>query len=160
MADRPDDRFLAAVGRPRIVARQIDELVGLARGITADDVVSTAEVDMLKSWLAINDAITREPVLRDLALRIDEILSDGTVEPEECRDLLEILKGLCGSSAPGELLKSTTLPVCKPPPSLTFEGRAYCFTGTFNFGKRKLARMPSPGSVVVAARSRRRRRSW
>lgn len=134
----PDEKFLRSVGRPRLVARQIDELIGLSRGITADEVVSAAEVDMLKSWLAINDDITREPILGDLAKRIDEILGDGVADPEECAELLETLKGLCGDSSPGELLKSTSLPLCKPPPSLSFDKRLYCFTGTFSFGTRKV----------------------
>lgn len=137
LAERPDDRFLARVGGPRLSARQIDELTGFVRGIIADDVVSPAEVAALKSWLAVNHGITYEPVLADLATRIDEVLQDGQVDAEECRELLELLKGLCGTSAPGELMKSTSLPLCKPPPALTFAGRRYCFTGTFSFGRRQ-----------------------
>jgi hypothetical protein len=137
MVERPDDKFLARVGAPRLSARQIDELMGFVRGVIADEVVTSAEVAALKSWLAINHGITHEPVLGDLAARIDEVLQDGTVDAEECRDLLELLKGLCGTSAPGELLKSSSLPLCKPPPVLIFEGRRYCFAGTFNFGRRK-----------------------
>lgn len=137
MVDRPDDKFLARVGAPRLSARQIDELTGFVRGIIADEVVSAAEVTALKSWLAVNHGITYEPVLADLAARIDEVLHDGQVDADECRDLLDLLKGLCGTSAPGELMKSTSLPLCKPPPVLAFDGRRYCFTGTFNFGRRK-----------------------
>lgn len=138
MVDRPDDRFLRAVGRPRLVARQIDELVGFARGITADNVISPAEVEMLKSWLAVNEDITHESVLGDLARRIDEILADETANDEECKELLETLKGLCGDASPGELLKSTDLPLDQPPPQLVFSGWRYCFTGTFSYGTRKV----------------------
>lgn len=138
MAERPDDNFLRAVGRPRLAARQIDELIGFARGITADNVVTPAEVEMLKSWLAINEDITHEPVLGDLARRIDEILADRTADAEECNELLVTLKGLCGDASPGELLKSTELPLDQPPPQLSFSGRRYCFTGTFSYGTRKL----------------------
>lgn len=137
MADRPDDRFLARVGGSRLSARQVDELTGFVRGIIADDVVSPAEVAALKSWLAVNHGITYEPVLADLARRIDEVMQDGEADADECRDLLELLKGLCGTSAPGEMMKSTDLPLCKPPPDLAFAGRRYCFTGTFTFGRRQ-----------------------
>jgi len=135
---RPDDEFLKRVGRPRIAARQIDELIGLARGITADNVVTAAEVTILKSWLVLNEDITREPIMRDLALRIDDVLSDGRVDSEECVELLETLRGLCGDQAPGELMKSASLPLCKPPPALAIAGTQFCFTGTFNFGTRKV----------------------
>lgn len=136
--DQPDDRMKNLLGRPRIAARQIDELIGLARGITADEAVTAAEVEMLKSWLTVNDDITREPVMRDLARRIEQILGDGVADAEECGELLQTLKGLCGDSSPGELLKSTSLPLCSPAPSILFEDRVFCFTGTFNFGTRKI----------------------
>ncbi len=29
------------------------------------------------------------------------------------------------------------MPLCAPAPILSFEGRTYCFTGTFNYGQRK-----------------------
>lgn len=135
---RPDETFLKRVGRPRIAARQIDELIGLARGISADNVVTSDEVAILKTWLAVNEDIAGEPIMRDLAARIDEVLADGAIEPEECADLLETLKGLCGDSSPGELLKSASLPLCKPPPALSIRGAQFCFTGTFNLGPRKV----------------------
>lgn len=138
MAERPDDKTLASYGRPRISGRQIDELIGLARGIAADEVVSAAEVQTLKTWLTVNEQISHEPVLRDLAIRIDEILQDGVSDAEECRDLLDLLTGLCGSNSPGELLKSATLPLCKPAPAVVFDDRRFCFTGTFNYGKRQV----------------------
>jgi hypothetical protein len=136
--DRRDDTFLKRVGRPRIAARQVDELIGLARGIAADDVVTAAEVEMLKSWLAVNQDITGEPIMKDLAARIDDVLADGTIDAEECGELLQTLKGLCGDASPGELLKSTSLPLCKPAPPLSIVGTQFCFTGTFNFGTRKV----------------------
>jgi NAD-dependent DNA ligase len=37
----------------------------------------------------------------------------------------------------GEVMKPTSLPLCDPAPTLTFMGKRYCFTGTFNFGQRK-----------------------
>jgi NAD-dependent DNA ligase len=37
----------------------------------------------------------------------------------------------------GEVLKSASIPLCDPPPSLSFAHQRYCFTGTFNFGPRK-----------------------
>ena len=137
MSERPDDKQLASLGRPRIASRQIDELIGIARALTADELVTEPEVQMLKSWLAVSHGISHEPLLRDLARRIDEILADGRADPEECGDLLSLLKGLCSPSSDGELMKSASLPLTVPAPQLAFPGRRYCFTGTFHFGQRK-----------------------
>ncbi|MBI3418677.1 MAG: BRCT domain-containing protein [Proteobacteria bacterium] len=37
----------------------------------------------------------------------------------------------------GEILKSSTLPLDHPPPSISFKDRRFCFTGTFSTGARK-----------------------
>lgn len=136
MTVRPDDNHLASLGRPRIASRQIDELIGIARALTADDLITDAEVQMLKSWLAVNHDVTKEPLLRDVGRRVEEILADGRVDADECSDLLALLKGLCSPSGDGELMQSASLPLNYPAPPLSFEGRRYCFTGTFHFGRR------------------------
>ncbi len=41
-------------GRERISVRQVDELVGLARGVCADGLLNHAEVEFLQKWLATN----------------------------------------------------------------------------------------------------------
>lgn len=138
MADRPDDEFLNRVGGRRIAARIVDELIGLSRGIVADGVVSKQEAEFLQKWLAANVAISDTPLIRDLYIRIGEILQDGDVDADEARELVDTLNALSSSRDVelGEVLRATTLPLCKPPPTLTFPGRNYCFTGTFVFGRR------------------------
>jgi len=137
MPSKPDDEFLNKVGGERIAARQIDELVGLARGLAADGRLNLEEVEFLRTWLAANQAITGQPLIRTLYRRISEILADGVVDEDEHRELIETLNSFSNhDSELGEVLKSTTLPLCSPPPDLVFEGRRYCFTGTFNFGRR------------------------
>lgn len=63
------------------------------------------------------------------------MLVDGVADDSE---LLETLNAFSNRDCElGEVLKSTKLPLCDPAPTLTFRGRRYCFTGTFNFGTRK-----------------------
>lgn len=45
-----DSELLNRVGGERISARQIDELIGLARGITADGMLHQSEVEFLQKW--------------------------------------------------------------------------------------------------------------
>lgn len=133
-----DEAFYNRVGGDRISSRQIDELIGIARGIAVDGALSQAEVEFLQKWLAANASISDQPVIRTLYRRIDEMLSDDVLDPEESAELLETLNSFSNRDFElGEVLKSTTLPLCRPPPDLTFVGRTYCFTGTFNYGQRK-----------------------
>ncbi len=125
------------LGGQRIQARQINELVGIARGLAADGVLNDAEVEFLQSWLAANSCVSSQPVLRPLYRRINEVLADDQVGEEERSELLDALQGFTGGAIElGEALRSAKLPLCDPLPALSFQGRAYCFTGTFNFGKR------------------------
>lgn len=127
------------LGGPRISSRQIDELIGIARGVAADGTLNQGEVEFLQKWLAANVEISDQPVVRVLYQRINDILSDGIVDPEECRELLDTLNSFSSRDFElGEVLKSATLPLCDPAPDLTFIGRTYCFTGTFNYGQRKI----------------------
>lgn len=135
-----EEAFHNRVGGERLSARQIDELIGLARGIACDGIVRQAEAEFLQKWLATNMAISDQPVVRTLFQRVNEVLADGALDSDEAADLLHTLN--CFSNRDfelGEVLKSTSLPLCKPPPApLLFRGQNYCFTGTFNYGPRGL----------------------
>lgn len=125
-------------GRDRISSRQVDELIGLARGVCADGQLNQAEVEFFEKWLIANLGVTDNPVTATLYRRVAEILQDGVADSDECRELLDTLQSFADTSFElGEVLKSTELPLCDPPPTLTFEGKAYCFTGTFKFGQRR-----------------------
>nr|WP_314435125.1 BRCT domain-containing protein [uncultured Brevundimonas sp.] len=133
------DSLINKLGSDRITARQIDELVGLARGIAADGDLNQAEVEFLQKWLAANTVVSDQPVIRTLYARINEVLADGVLDDDEKGMLLETLNSFSSRDFElGEVLKSSTLPLCDPAPALQFSGRTYCFTGTFMFGQRRL----------------------
>ena len=76
--------------------------------------------------------------MRPLYRRVSEVLADRVLDAEEGADLLDMLNQFSDRDFElGEVLKSTTLPPCDPAPQLSFAGRLYCFTGTFNFRQRK-----------------------
>lgn len=133
-----DDRLLYQFSNDRIDSRQIDELIGLARGLVADGQINQAEVEFLQKWLVANGSVSDHPLLSVLYRRVNEILHDGVVDEEEKAELLDTLNRFSNRDFEiGETLKSTTLPLCAPAPTLSFEGMNYCFTGTFNYGQRK-----------------------
>ena len=132
-----DQNFLNRVGAKRIADRQVNELVGLARGLAADGKIDQQEVEYLQKWLAANVSIRQQPLIGILYRRIEEVLSDGVADEDERAELFETLSAFSDHSTElGEVQKPTTLPLCHPAPSLTFESRRYCFTGTFNYGSR------------------------
>ena len=138
MGEEEGDRFYNRVGWRRIASRQIDELVGLSRGMAADGIVNQSEVEFLQAWLAANMEISDRPVIRTLYDRIASVMADGVASKEECEELFAVLHGFSRVDVGvGEVLKSTSLPLCDPAPRLLFEGRRYCFTGTFMYGRRK-----------------------
>jgi NAD-dependent DNA ligase len=133
-----DEGFYNRVSADRITSRQVDELIGLARGLCADDHLSQVEVEFLQKWLAANVAVSDQPLIRTLYDRVTDILADGVASREEQKDLFSTLNALSTRDFElGEVLKSTSLPLCDPPPELRFAGRCYVFTGTFMYGQRK-----------------------
>lgn len=132
-----DEALFNRYGHERITCRQVDELTGLARGLCADGVLNQLEVEFLEKWLAANIGLTGNAIINALYSRVAEVLSDGALDAAEREELLHTLDAFSGNDIElGEALKPTSLPLCEPPPELTFAGRAYCFTGTFSYGRR------------------------
>ena len=69
-----NDKFYNRVSGDRISSRQVDELIGLVRGIAADGTLNVMEVEFLQKWLAANLAISDQPIIRILYERINEVL--------------------------------------------------------------------------------------
>lgn len=133
-----DEQTLNRLSGDRLQSRQVDELIGLARGLIADGAINSAEVEFLETWLAANLAISHQPLITTLYDRVRTVLADGIADPDECHDLFAALTAFtAGDIELGEASKATSLPLCDPMPPIVFDGMAYCFTGTFSFGQRK-----------------------
>ena len=121
----------------RVSDRNIDELIGLARGILADGKVDQQEAEYLQKWLIAISGFDH-PLLKNLLIRVNGMLEDDVLDEEESKELFETLNEITGSDfETGELLKSSSLPIDKPEPNIIIEGASFCFTGTFEYGTRK-----------------------
>lgn len=132
------DNLYNVFGAERIERRQIDELIGIARGLTADGTINHQEVEFLQSWLTSSLDASDNAIIIELYRRINEILADGVIDEDEKAELFDTLSAISGGPTElGELLRATDLPISRPEPTLFFEGLRYSFTGTFNFGSRR-----------------------
>jgi NAD-dependent DNA ligase len=137
MSGSHTDHLHNVYSNERISLRQIDELIGLARGLCADGVLNDTEIQFLQKWLAVSADLSGQPVITRLYQLVDEIMRDGFVDADERAQLFDTLNALADTTFElGEVLKPTTLPLCSPPPDVSFMGTRFCFTGTFTFGRR------------------------
>lgn len=126
-------------GRKRMNDRAIDELIGMARGIVADETVNQKEAEFLRSWMVANISFCEDQTVNHLYGRIHEMLIDGMLDNEEKVELLGVLREYTGESTveqPANM--SAALPLCKPAPMVEFPTMSFCLTGKFAYGPRRL----------------------
>jgi len=124
--------------RKSIDDRQIDTLIGISKGLVADGKINQSETEFLLTWLIQSRLSTSNPVIINLLSRVESMLADGVLDPDESTQLLSLLQKFNGEpSEIGELAKATSLPIDHPQPPITFEGMEFLFTGTCAYGTRK-----------------------
>lgn len=116
----------------------VQELLGLARGITADGVVAESEAQALAHSIEATAEEAGVWPICAVAERLQRIYADGRVDEEERSELLDLLQAVTGeiSDAASSARRTTRLPLDDPPPALRFAGQTYVFTGKFAFGTR------------------------
>lgn len=120
----------------RLNERKVDEIIGICKGMVADNDLSQQEIDFLCQWTSSNRLTAHTWPVSKLCERIQTMLVDGKIDEEEKKDLLITLKEITGEINENRGNKSTRLPLTEPPPPITFEGQNYCFTGRFITGTR------------------------
>jgi NAD-dependent DNA ligase len=149
---------LAPYRKQAVAARQIDELIGIVKGVTADGMVHQGEVEYILQWLEANRGAMQEWPAKAIYPRLSAALADGRIDEEEEREILDLLLSTVGgNTAPqaGQPSDSTALPLCNPAPSIVFEGRTFCFTGKFSSGSRSwcqeavVARGGAPADTIT-----------
>ena len=119
----------------RIQDRLIDELIGICRGVIADGVIDEAEAIFLGQWIENHRELADKWPANVVYARVTEMLRDGILSPRERQELLETLRDLTGEGSPlQEPNQSTTLPLDKPLPEVSFDDTVFCLTGKFVFG--------------------------
>lgn len=133
---QPANHFLRATA---VKARQIDELIGLIKGVLADGAICQQEIEFLLAWLSTNKAAQAEWPATVLYPRITAALSDGHMDTKEEFEIMELLLMSVGgnkATETGNASNSTSLPLCNPKPAFRVPGKTFCFTGKFHSGTR------------------------
>ena len=145
--------------RARRVERDLSEMLGLAKGMLADGVVTDDEARCLRDWTRNHpDALSAWP-MGLIAGRLQQVFADGRVDDAERADLKELLEALVGGST--SLLLGydapTTLPLDKPAPLICWDQEVYVFTGRFAYGTRRDCEreVTSRGGAVESSITRR-----
>ncbi len=122
--------------RKEIDDRQIDTMIGLCKGIIADNNVNQAEAEALLQWLSEARKVTEHPIIVNLLEKVCDMLADNTLDSDESEELLALLRKVGERSDFGEMFKTSSLPINQPAPVIEFEGRFFSFTGSFAYGNR------------------------
>lgn len=122
-----------------VAERQIDELIGLIKGVLADGAICQDEVEFLYGWMTANRGASDAWPAKVLFPRIAAALADGYLDVNEEKEIIDLLlTTVGGNTAPLQGLhsNSSTLPLCRPAPVVRFERQSFCFTGKFHSGTR------------------------
>lgn len=122
----------------RVIDRSIDELLGLCRGVIADNRLSFEEADFIRKWLLRNEPARSCWPGDVLFRRVADALQDGIFDEKEEVELLDFMRGLTGEQPLYDQVcnLSSSLPLDEPQPVITFDDCTFCFTGKFIYGSR------------------------
>lgn len=120
----------------RNVERGLAEMVGLVSGVIADGVVSDDEATRLAEWTRQHPEIATRWPANILSRRLERILMDGRVDAHERAHLSALLKQLADnpSGLGAGFPTATDLPLTRPEPQVTFEGKTFLFAGEMAYG--------------------------
>lgn len=122
--------------RELMLVRQIEELIGLIKGVMADGAVRQSEVEFLVKWLEKNkDTLDQWPAVA-IFPRLKAALSDGNLDVEEEKEIRELLHAALEQNSLRIANEAASIPYTMPVPKIQFANRTFCFTGKFQSGSR------------------------
>ena len=119
------------------IERAFAEMMGVARGIIADGVVSSDEATRLARWTRENPEIATRWPANMLARRLESIVRDGRVDARERSHLEAVLGQLAENPGWMGFSLATDLPVDRPEPAVVFESKTFVFAGEMAYGPRR-----------------------
>lgn len=105
----------------------------------ADGSLSEEEILFLQTWLNANKQYCRTWPVNVICARLEQILEDEIIDPEERIDLFDLISKAIGHDSAREFAANlaTSLPLTRPTPPIFFRDKAFCITGRMVSGCRK-----------------------
>ena len=124
---------------PSRLKQPLGELLGLARGLLADEELSDTEIAFLHDWLEERYSITSAFPGNVIHARIKEVLEDGVITEEERSHLVDTLNMLIDNRLDdlAEQIDLTELWFDEVG-LIEFDQARFCLTGNFVYGPRKV----------------------
>jgi NAD-dependent DNA ligase len=112
-------------------------LLGILKGITADQDINEAEVIFLSKWLIANEDIAEVWPVPNITAKIIEILEDGIITKDECSELYQLVNQVTGNdfNETGDASDNPTQ-LFDTVETITHTDYGFCFTGKFRSGSR------------------------
>lgn len=132
----PEDKALLKINAKRLIARDIDQLLGICEFALQDGTIDQVEAFAILDWLRSHRLSLDSWPANVLYERLSQMLGDGVLDIDEQRDLLDIVMAIARPRTSTGIVVPTGLPINEPQPAIVFEAHSFCFTGVFNFGKR------------------------
>lgn len=121
---------IGGVNAKRIKDRDIDEFIGLCRGVILDGAISLGEAEHLFSWLNAKTHIANDWIAKSLHQALTESLQNGELSSDNELKILKSLVDVTDSVTP--------IPFClNPSTNITIKGSHIALTGNFTTAKRK-----------------------
>lgn len=119
----------------RALKQSLGELLGIARGLLADSVLSNDEIHFLRDWLDQRKAVASSFPGNVIHDRIRHALEDGVITEEERSHLVETLDMLIEDRLEhlAEQIDLTELWFDQVE-TISFDGTRFCLTGNFVYG--------------------------
>lgn len=121
--------------------RNIDELIGISRGLLADGIINEAEAKFLLQWIEnhFDSSDLKEYPFNTIYDRLKKVLADEILDKDEAIEIKELLQSFTGERPIAEQVKSmsSSLPLSDPLPNVELDGSVFCLTGAFTIGTRK-----------------------
>ncbi|MCK8043435.1 hypothetical protein MSG37_00925 [Shewanella sp. 1CM18E] len=117
---------------------QVNQLLGLLQGISADNEINEKEIDALAVWLDENHQILDKWPANVVTSKLCQIFEDGIITEDEKKDLLLTVQKVTGNRfcETGDVTDTTT--ECFDDISeIPHDNIGFCFTGKFKSGSRK-----------------------
>jgi NAD-dependent DNA ligase len=118
-------------------ARQMNELIGLVKGVTADGTVDQSEVVFLLNWLESNKGSLDQWPAKAIYPRLKAALSDGNLDDTEEEEIHALLAATISENPEtAHAQRMIEIPFTTPIPDIQFTNRSFCFTGRLQSGSR------------------------